>query len=893
MSNSNNASAFNSINFIKNSQDAKNKNNLVTNLFSTKNIRKYWNDQKPPENSSKPFEDIFFPSNNISLYGKPNNPKDPQYLKKKRTIEDLEIEWRRPMQIFQDEFLLFEDKIEFADIMQGSLGNCYFLSAIAALSEFPNLIYKIFRSKEVSSNNVYEIALFVDGEWQIVIVDDYIPYSKKFDCCAFARPNGNELWVLLLEKAWAKINGSYLNIIGGLSCDPLTAFTGFYVSKLYTEDIKDEKYLDKFWKTIVESDEKNYIMCCDSKGDEECRQKNIVKSHAYTLIGAKEVNYKGEKIRLCKMRNPWGNKEWNGSWSDTCPRWNDELNSLFGHNVSSNEDLNDGIFFISIEDLTKYFGVIHICCYMYNSNVKTFEIIKENFEKPQIFSLYIKEKANVSISTHAPFWRYNRHLVDVDHPISILLAKLDEENNKLVFISGAFSSTEDSSIIKELEAGFYIIWAYHSEDEKGLRHISDYNLKICTETEFQARHVQEDEDFKLMREILLDGIKANYKKEIDSKESFSIINKKSFKDTGFVFYYRSNRSEENFYKANIQVGKMEGYYVLPPYNNKKSFSLIAPPGEDICIFGIQNREYGSFCFNLAVSSVAQNGPFKEDNNNPKFSLKPAVNSKNQIFNDEKIKLQQEIIDSDYYQFISLESSMVHLSKTFNKIDKHEASKIRLSKSNPKEMELVLKLEPLDSSKNSIISYEWKKIIVANGYYIAEVRDEEFLFGRAIFVYISENENSACNKPVFVFNKNAKHLIGYYLNNIKQGPFEEYSEKGELLFKGNYSNGKKNGKGFCVVQEGYIYEGNYVDDVKQGLGKLTFPKGSVYIGEFSNDKMNGKGTYYFKPNEFWQGNFVDNKKHGMGVYTFPSGNTKNVAYVDNKPVIIKNEVLQTI
>jgi calpain-15 len=46
-----------------------------------------------------------------------------------------------------------------------------------------------------------------------VVVDDYIPC--KDGRIVFSHAHDNELWVMLLEKAWAKIHGNYARIIGG------------------------------------------------------------------------------------------------------------------------------------------------------------------------------------------------------------------------------------------------------------------------------------------------------------------------------------------------------------------------------------------------------------------------------------------------------------------------------------------------------------------------------------------------------------------------------------------------------------------------------------------------------------------------------------------------------
>jgi len=37
---------------------------------------------------------------------------------------------------------------------------------------------------------------------------------------------GNELWVIILEKAWAKLHGDYVRIIGGLSHETFRDITG-------------------------------------------------------------------------------------------------------------------------------------------------------------------------------------------------------------------------------------------------------------------------------------------------------------------------------------------------------------------------------------------------------------------------------------------------------------------------------------------------------------------------------------------------------------------------------------------------------------------------------------------------------------------------------------------
>ena len=42
----------------------------------------------------------------------------------------------------------------------------------------------------------------------------------------------------------------------------------------------------------------------------------LVKGHAYSITNAVRVKVQGKEVKLLRIRNPWGEKEWNGDWAD-------------------------------------------------------------------------------------------------------------------------------------------------------------------------------------------------------------------------------------------------------------------------------------------------------------------------------------------------------------------------------------------------------------------------------------------------------------------------------------------------------------------------------------------------------------------------------------------------
>ena len=82
------------------------------------------------------------------------------------------------------------------------------------MAENPADVRERFVIKTVNAAGIYLVNLFVNGVETPVIVDDWLP--TKFGRPAFASSGEDELWVCLLEKAWAKLHGSYCATEGGL-----------------------------------------------------------------------------------------------------------------------------------------------------------------------------------------------------------------------------------------------------------------------------------------------------------------------------------------------------------------------------------------------------------------------------------------------------------------------------------------------------------------------------------------------------------------------------------------------------------------------------------------------------------------------------------------------------
>ncbi len=285
-----------------------------------------------------------------------------------------ELEWLEPKMFFGPNYTVMKDSCDMRDLKQGALGDCYLLSAIAAIAEYPERIERILATKQMNREGIYGVNFCLNGIWQEVVIDDAFPCKKSSRKPAFCTSESKELWPMIIEKAWAKIHRGYNNIISGLMRETLKDLTGAPCITIFSKDNTP----DSHWNNLVDADLNRHIMGCASSdlkksGDDSAdTSTGLSGNHAYTLIGVLEIiTREGEprvkqphefsdpsNIRLVKLRNPWGKGEWTGDWSDRSPLWTPRLRA-----EANMVDRDDGIFYMPFDQWLVYFRDYQICYY--------------------------------------------------------------------------------------------------------------------------------------------------------------------------------------------------------------------------------------------------------------------------------------------------------------------------------------------------------------------------------------------------------------------------------------------------------------------------------------------------------------------------------------------------
>jgi len=127
-------------------------------------------------------------------------------------------------------------------------------------------------------------------------------YQTGSEALYFAKcADPNEIWLPLLEKAYAKIHGDYDAIQGGDSGEAVEDLTGGVTTMLFTNKILSK---ERLWQELLNVN-KEFIFAASSPGwgtDRQARQ-GVALNHAYSILKAVEVAGEDDKkVRLVLIR---------------------------------------------------------------------------------------------------------------------------------------------------------------------------------------------------------------------------------------------------------------------------------------------------------------------------------------------------------------------------------------------------------------------------------------------------------------------------------------------------------------------------------------------------------------------------------------------------------------
>merc|ERR1711871_279768 len=280
------------------------------------------------------------------------------------------------------------------NVEQGALGDCWLLAALTILAGAGRIRPLIVQIRD----DVFAVQFYrtdID-EWEVVVVDAFFPVLSssishegptderhRQHAPLFGHSKVPELWVMVLEKAYAKFcrprrSVGYRILEGGLLHEALVALTGGAAEEIKLMGLSPGDQ-ETVWIRLVYCLRAGHLLGASSlPGEDTTNLRGIVLGHAYAVLDARTCLVNGRELRMVKLRNPWGRNPWNEGyewesstkeapldWTPKSKLWQRSGSSLMKKLLDYDPELDlvakPGVFWIRYSALMEFFSSISIC----------------------------------------------------------------------------------------------------------------------------------------------------------------------------------------------------------------------------------------------------------------------------------------------------------------------------------------------------------------------------------------------------------------------------------------------------------------------------------------------------------------------------------------------------
>ena len=255
------------------------------------------------------------------------------------------IRWLRPRQFLKKQTKVCET-ISPNDVEEGELANYSFVASLIALAETPERIKGMIRHVEKGK---YEVTTYYQGRYANIIIDDLFPCINERPI--FTHNKSDDLWVLLIEKAYAKAAGCYAALEGGMPVRTLNNLTGMPVRIFESSDYTQMA----LYKKLTSYKKKGYYITTSINnydGDDLESEFGLIDRHTYILSDIFQI----DQYKFIRLRDPWNETHWQGKWCDEDGNWTKKMLKKVGTLKPT-----DGSFLMEFCDFEHFFTTFNVC----------------------------------------------------------------------------------------------------------------------------------------------------------------------------------------------------------------------------------------------------------------------------------------------------------------------------------------------------------------------------------------------------------------------------------------------------------------------------------------------------------------------------------------------------